>query len=84
MSVTRTIRYEGNAAFASALVQDLKAEGVTVEWTPPSEARSDPVTAIVLTMVARGLYDAMLAGIKRFREKRLPGTRVEIQDDKDG
>jgi hypothetical protein len=84
MDETRTIRYEGHPAVASALVQALKEEGVKVNLTRSDEARAvDPVTtAIVLNLVATGVYDAMKTAVSKFRE-RFPDAKADIEEEEE-
>lgn len=82
MDVTRTIRYRGSAARAGALVQALEQEGVHVEWTPPREERGlgPDVTAVVLSIVASGGYDAIKAAVTRMRAW-MPRAEIVIEED---
>jgi hypothetical protein len=78
------IRYEGGAAIVGALAQMLREEGVEVTYEPPDEWRSPTiptvVAAVVVNMIANGAYDAIKAGIRRFRGL-FPRSSVEIEDD---
>ena len=80
----RRITYKGAAPFAGALVQVLNEEGVEVEWTSPPEARDvlGALEAVVVSLVATGAYDAIKAGVNRFR-RRFPESSVVIEDDED-
>lgn len=84
MAETWTITYEGDPARAGALVQMLEQQGVHVEWEPPQERRSfgADVGAVALSLVASGLYDAIKAGVARFRE-RFPRYVVVIVGDEE-
>jgi hypothetical protein len=81
MSVTRAIRYEGNPAFASLLVQSLRREGVTVEWEPPEEARGleTEINNVVVSIVAAGSWDIIKSVVKSFLIGKPPDTKAEIQ-----
>ena len=85
MAVTLTIRYHGNAARAGALVQALESEGVRVDWTPPEEQRGlgADATAVALSLVASGAYDAIKAAVAKMRE-RMPRAEIVIEDDPGG
>jgi hypothetical protein len=76
------IRYEGSPARVGALAQELRDEGVVVSYTPPTEQRGggEIVEAVVVSIVANGAYDAIKAGIRRFREWQ-PRSSVEIEGD---
>lgn len=80
--VTRTIRYSGSAARASALVQMLEERGVAVEWTSPREQRDvgGDFLAVGLGLVASGAYDAIKAATMQFLG-RFPRAEVVIEDD---
>jgi hypothetical protein len=81
-NVVRTVRYEGNPAFASLLVQTLRKEGVEVDWTPPDESRGiDPVNDVLIPLMVSGLYDEIKAGVKKFLDRGIPGAKVKIEDD---
>jgi hypothetical protein len=85
MTVTRTITYTGSAARAGALVQMLEQQNVQVEWQPPREERGFAVEAeaVVVSLVACGLYDAIKAGVAQFGA-RFPHAKVEIEEDGEG
>ena len=85
MTETRSLSYVGPPALASALVQMLEEEGLTVEWTRPDEQRgmSELADGVVIGLVIDGAKDVIEAGVRaavaRFR-KRFPGA-AKINDD---
>jgi len=77
---TRQITYEGQAALAYVLVQCLKLEGVTADWTPPVDAlRDEPV---LVNIAARGSANAVTEAVRKFRDRYGHG-RVEIEGEDD-
>ena len=85
MEVTLTIRYCGPAARAGALVTALEREGVRVDWTPPREQRGlgADATAVALSLVASGAYDAIKAAVVKMREW-MPRAEIVIENDPGG
>jgi hypothetical protein len=83
--VTLTIRYRGPAARAGALVTALEREGVSVDWTPPQEQRGvgADATAVALSLVASGAYDAIKAAVAKMREW-MPRTEIIIENEPGG
>ena len=78
---TRQITYEGPAALAFLLVQSLKDEGVTADWTSPVDApRDEPV---VVNNAAAGASNAVVEGVRKFQENNRHG-RVEVEEGEDG
>jgi hypothetical protein len=84
MDVTRTIRYQGDPARASALVQMLEQQGVQVSWTPPREERglATDVTAVVINLVSTGSAVGIAAAVKQFRQ-RFPKATVKVDGEPD-
>ena len=82
MDVTLTIRYRGPAARAGALVQALEREGARVTWTPPREQRGlgADASAVALSLVASGAYDAIKAAVMKMREW-MPRAEIVIEND---
>lgn len=82
MDVTRTIRFEGNPSIASALVQFLKEEGVSVKWTPLDESRglADDAVTVALSLLASGAYDGMKAAVRKFLQM-FPHAKADIEEE---
>ena len=58
----------------------LEREGLTLEYEPPLEERGAgaEVAAVVVSILSNGAYDAIKAGIRKFRER---GGRGDIEVD---
>jgi hypothetical protein len=71
MDVTRTIVYRGKRPWHTVLVQFLKAEGVSVAWSPPAEEEERGLGAdvheVVVSLVSTGTAAAIAAAVRRFR-----------------
>jgi hypothetical protein len=82
MDVTRVVRYQGDAARVSALVQMLEQEGVSVKWTPPHEQRGlgADLNEVAVNLVSTGTAVAIGAAVHRFL-KRFPKAKVEVEGD---
>jgi hypothetical protein len=86
--VTKSIEYIGPAVRAGALVKCLKEEGIEVRWTPPEEDRgagdmaAAAAVSAVVSIIANGAYDAIKAGVTKFRERFGTGrVKIEGEDD---
>jgi hypothetical protein len=82
--VTKQIEYIGPPALVGAFAQCLRDEGVEVHYEPPLEERGVPseVIDVVVIVTAMGLYDAIKAGMGKYRERfRLGRTKIEGEDD---
>jgi hypothetical protein len=83
MDVTRTIRYQGDAARVSALAQMLQEEGVHVDWSPPHEERGilgADLNEVIVRLICLGSGPAIGAAVKLYR-KRFPRDKVEVEGD---
>ncbi len=76
---TYTLSYRGPAMAAGALAQMLRDESLEVSYTPPPESRGamDVVQIVALYILCEGTYDALRAGVAKFRSSRF-GTRSKV------
>jgi hypothetical protein len=86
MTETHQLVYTGPAAFASALVQMLQEQGVTVDWTPPEERRGLGHDAhdIVVNLVATGVWVSVFKGVSVFRDRFKGRGRVDVDPPEKG
>jgi hypothetical protein len=92
MAENVTVEYRGPAPFVSALAQMLRQEGVEVTYEPPQEERGTAadllagVGGVVVNIACAGAYDAIKAGVQRFRASRFgKAAQVDVEDgDGDG
>ena len=83
---TRWIIFQGDPACAPALAQSLREQGVEVVWERPAERPRVEETAqqeVLIDIVVSGPFTAMLAGVKKFRERFGDGARVSIEGEDD-
>ena len=83
--VTRSIQYTGDPAEASILVQVLQDEGVSVEWTPPTEHQGIGADAdqVIVQLTASGAIAAITAAATKFRA-RVKHARVDVEGEAPG
>lgn len=65
----------------------LEEEGVQVSYDPPREYKSagDVLVGVVVNIACAGAYEAIKAGVVRFRASRLgKSAEVEVERDDEG
>jgi hypothetical protein len=75
---TTHFTYIGPPAYAGALAQELKAQGLSADYAPPFETK-DAATAMAAVAVAfavTGPINDILAGVRAFRA-RYAGTQID-------
>jgi hypothetical protein len=77
---TRQITYEGPAELAYLLVQFLRDEGVTADWTPPVDALAGE--SVHVNIAAAGDSNSVGNGVRKFQQRYRAG-RVVIEGDDD-
>ncbi len=78
--------YTGPSAYVSALAQSLREQGVEVDFVPPVERRgaAEVFEAVVVSLACSGAYDAIKAGVNKFRASRLGKvSKVEVDEQGD-
>lgn len=70
MHAKLTLRYRDGAFTASALVATLESHGVRIHWTGTREelAAEAESEATVLSVIASGAPDQIMAGVARFHQ----------------
>lgn len=75
---TTRFTYIGPPAYAGALAQELKAQGLSAEYEPPFETKdaATAMAAVAVVFAATGPMKDILAGVRAFRA-RFKGTQIE-------
>lgn len=82
---THHLTYRGGPMGARQLVSELESEGLTVEWSPPTERRdlgsAAEAVLVQLTVIgATGAAVAIKRAVGRFRERRQGDVDWREQD----
>lgn len=64
-----TIYGRGEPESFLLLAQELRREGVSVEWEPPDRFRGDFVEAVAASMVAAGAFEMIKAVVTRLSSR---------------
>jgi hypothetical protein len=84
VDMTKTIKYRGDPARASGLVQMLEHQGVQVSWSPPREQRGlgADINEVLVSLVSTGSAVGIGTAVKQFRQ-RFPKATVKIDGEPD-